>query len=142
MKPIKLDDIEKNSQPFSVPEGYFDDLPMKIQSRIQTEKKETWIHSPSFKVAFSVAAMMIIVMTIIFLNKAISPEEMLADISEVELLAYIDNMQIEESDILNVFNEDVEDIDFFDTEGIESLELEEESLDDLLIEYELTDDYL
>ncbi len=142
MKPIKLDDIEKNSKPFSVPEGYFDDLPMKIQSRIQEEKKEVWIKRPVFRLAMAMAAMLVIVMSIVFMNQSAGPEDLLADIPEEELLAYVDMMQFDETDILSAFEGSIETIEFFDMEGFEDLQLEDEALDDLLIEYDLTDDYL
>ncbi len=142
MKPIKLDDIEKKSRPFSVPEGYFDDLPMKIQDRIQEEKKEVWIKTPALRLAFAVAAMLVIVMSIVFINQTTTPEDLLADIPEEELLAYIDMMQLDETDIFSAFEGSVETIEFYDMEGFEDLQLEDEALDDLLIEYDLTDDYL
>ena len=142
MKPIKLDDIEKNSRPFSVPEGYFKDLPMKIQDRIQEEKKEVWVKTPAFRLAFAIAAMIVVVMSIVFVNQSASPEDLLADIPEEELLAYIDMIQLDENDILSAFESSVETIEFYDMEGFEDLQFEDEALDDLLIEYDLTDDYL
>ncbi|MEP5611540.1 MAG: hypothetical protein ABJP45_04790 [Cyclobacteriaceae bacterium] len=142
MKPIKLDDIDKKSQPFSVPDGYFEDLPMKIQSRISEEKKSSWVKMPAVRLAFAVAAMLTVVMSIVFVNQSVTPEDLLADIPEEELLAYIDMLQIDENDILAAFDGSVESIDFFDANGLEDLELEDESLDDLLIEYDLSDDYL
>ncbi|MEP1094623.1 MAG: hypothetical protein ABJG78_05905 [Cyclobacteriaceae bacterium] len=142
MKPIKLDDIEKKSQPYSVPEGYFEDLPMKIQGRISQQKKESWIKMPAVKLAFAAGAMLAIVMSVVFVNQSVTPEDLLADIPEEELLAYIDMLQIDENDILAAFEGSVESIDFFDANGLEDLELEDEYLDDLLIEYDLSDDYL
>ncbi len=142
MKPIKLDDIEKNSRPFSVPEGYFDDLPMKIQNKILAEKKEAWFKRPVFRLGLAMAAVFVIVMSIVFINQSASPEDLLADIPEEELLAYIDLMQLDESDIFSAFEGSIETIEFFDMEGLEDLQFEDEALDDLLIEYDLTDDYL
>ena len=142
MKPIKLDDIEKKSQPFAVPDGYFEDLPMKIQSRISEEKKESWIKMPVLKLAFAAAAMLAIITTTVFLNQNVTPDDLLADIPEEDLLAYIDLLQIEEGDILAAFEGSVESIDFFDTDGLDEIDLGNESLDDLLIEYDLSDEYL
>jgi len=142
MKPIKLDDIEKNSQPYAVPEGYFEDLPMKIHGRISRQKKVSWIKMPAMRLAFAAAAVLAIVMSIVFVNQSVTPEDLLADIPEEELLAYIDMLQIEEGDILAAFEGSVESIDFFDAEEFDDLELEDESLNDLLIEYDLSDDYL
>ena len=113
MKSFKLDDIEKNKQPFSVPDGYFEDLPMKIQSRIEGQKKESWVRTPAFRLAFSVAAMLILVFTVVFLNPSESAEDLLADIPEEELLAYIDMVQFDETDILAAFEGSVEGVDFF-----------------------------
>ncbi len=142
MKPIKLDDIKKVSRPYSVPEGYFEDLPLKIQTRIQSERKESWIRTPAFKLAFAIAAMLTIVMSIVFVNQSVNPEDLLADIPEEELLAYANLMQFEESDIFSAFEGSIEEIDFFDADGLDNLELEDSTLDDLLLEYDLSDEYL
>lgn len=142
MKPIKLDDIEKKSQPFTVPDGYFEDLPMKIQSRISEEKKEAWIKLPAMKLAFAAVAMLAIVMTTVFVNQSVTPDDLLADIPEADLLAYIDLLQVDEGDILAAFEGSIESIDFFDANDLDDIELGDDSLDDLLIEYDLSDEYL
>lgn len=141
MKPIKLDDIEKNTRPFEVPEGYFDDLPMKIQSRIETKKKTNWVRTPTFRLALSAATMFLIVLGVVFFNQSTTPEDMLADIPEEELLAYINMTELDEADILAAFQGSIESIEFEDS-AFDDLNLEDESLDDLLLEYDLTDDYL
>lgn len=143
MKPFKLDDIEKNKQPFAVPKGYFEDLPMKIQSKIEVKKKDSWTKNPAFKLAFSMAAMAAIIFSVFALfSDPQSPEDILANISQEELLAYVDLVQLEESDILNAFEDGAEGINFFDSDGFEDIEIGDEALDDLLLEYDLSEEYL
>jgi hypothetical protein len=41
---MKLDDIKKEKDLFATPEGYFDDLPMRVQARVaQAEKPAKWV---------------------------------------------------------------------------------------------------
>lgn len=143
MKPFKLDDIKKGKQPFTVPEGYFENLPMKIQSRVEVKKKESWSRTPAFRLAFSLATMIAIVFSVfMFFSQSPTPEDLLADIPQEELLAYIDLVQLEESDILSAFEGGGEGINFFDSEGLDDIEIEDGALDNLLLEYGLSDEYL
>lgn len=139
MKPFKIEDIEKK-KPFDVPDGYFEDLPMKIQARI--EKKEIqWFQTPVFKMAVSLASIIIIVITFVFIGTNEPAEDFLADVSQEDLLAYVDFMQLDEQDIFSAFEGSMEGVDFSETQ-IEEIELEDMELDDLLIEYDLSDDFL
>ncbi|MEQ9403696.1 MAG: hypothetical protein RIM99_08940 [Cyclobacteriaceae bacterium] len=142
MKSFKIEDTDKGKQPFSVPDGYFEKLPMQIQSRIEAEKKPVLLKMPALRVAFAAAAILTIVLTVVFIDQPRTPEEMLAGISQEDLLAYIDLSGIEESDIYAVFDSDIDDLDFTDTNELDELQLEDDQLDDILIEYDLSDEYL
>lgn len=143
MKPFKLEDIEKKEQPFIVPEGYFEALPMQVQGRVSAKESNSWARTPAFKLALSMATMLAIVVAgLFFFAQSDSPEELLADISHEELLAYFDLVEVEESDILAALGVGGDDIDFFGTEGLEEIEIEDGALDELLLEYELSEEYL
>ncbi len=141
---FKLDDIDKKGQPFQAPEGYFEDLPLKIQKRIEmrSASKVKWYATLPFKLAFSIATVLIIVLSITFFGKSQSAEDILAEIPEEELLAYIDEISLEEEEILTAFENTNIWSGFSNETTLDELNMEDESLDELMIDYDLTDEYL
>lgn len=156
MKPFKLEDIDKKEQPFKAPEGYFDDLPLKIQKRIEAKEQKHfgWLIHPNMKLAFSVVTVIVLALFITIFNKDITKatlalmgqeataDELLTDVSQEELLAYIDLWALNEDDILMAFENTNATIEFSGDLELEELEFEGESLDDLMNTYDLTDEYL
>jgi len=144
MKPFKLDDIDKKRQPYEVPPNYFEDLPMKIQQRIETSQKTrwNWIFSPTFRLAASITAVLVVVLSITLFYQNDTAEDLLSSVTEDELIAYIDLMALEEDEILTAFENTIQVMDFSEETELDGLEIEDESLDDLMNTYDLTDEYL
>lgn len=137
----KLNDIDKK-QPFKTPEGYFEDLPLKIQTRIQKKEKHTSVRLPSWKFALAASILVLVVTYFIADQKPLSAEMMLAEVSQDELIAYLDNMDINLEDITTTFQETSNELEFEEMNGLEELDMNEGDLDDLLLEYDLNEDYL
>ncbi|MEQ9466512.1 MAG: hypothetical protein RLN88_03820 [Ekhidna sp.] len=138
----KLDDINKKSG-FKVPEGYFEDLPMKIQQRIGTESTPQTIRLPSWSLAM--AASFIIILTAVFILKNTSTptaEELLAEVSQEELVAYLDLIELDEYDIASAVDENSEILNFEETDVLDGIDMDEGVIDDVLLEYDLADEYL
>ena len=138
----KLDDIDKK-QGFKVPEGYFEDLPMKIQKRIEQEKPATrrlTVHQWGLALAASLA----LVLTFVFIlpNDGPSAEDLLATISEEELIAYLDQDDFDEYEIASAFQDVPEVFEFENSDGLDGLDLEDQAIEDVLLEYDLGEDYL
>lgn len=133
----KLDDINKKPD-FKLPEGYFEDLPLKIQNRIEAEKpKSRVIRLPTWSLAM--AASVVAIVSLVFLlggneNKA---DDLLAEISEEDLVAYIEELDLDEYDLASAFPETTEELEFKDIEIMDGLDLEDHSIDDILLEYNL-----
>ncbi|MEM9340671.1 MAG: hypothetical protein AAGA66_18200 [Bacteroidota bacterium] len=144
MSAFKLDDIEKKGQPFKAPDGYFEDLPLRIQHRIQTNasSKVSWYGTPAFKWAFSIATIVIVLLSVTFFDSSQSTEDLLAEIPEEELLAYVDQMSFDEEEILTAFEGDIQSLDFAESATLNDLDIENESLEDLMSEYGLEEEYL
>ena len=151
MKRFKLEDIEKKETPFKAPEGYFDELPIKIQRRIDSlqRQKVSWFQTPAFRVAISSAAVILIVLSIVFINGSDpnsngdrQAEEILAQVNEEELMLYVNGLELGEEEILTAFENNFEGLDFSGDTELENLELEDEALDKVLDEYELSEEYL
>ncbi len=107
----KLDEIPKKNI-FEVPDDYFDRLPMKIQARlekpVQTQSGSVW------NVAFRYALpSLVAVFALVYFLKPTTyePEEILSDISSEHLIAFLNDSDINESELLEVANFDEADAD-------------------------------
>ncbi len=133
----KLDDILKKPD-FKVPDGYFDDLPMKIQQRIELErpaKREAML--PTWSLAMATAMIVVIGFVSLLNMEKNNVEELLADVSEVDLVAYIEGFDLDTYDIAATFPETTNALEFEDMEMMDGLELEDQSINDILLEYNL-----
>ncbi len=137
----KLDDIDKK-ETFKVPDGYFEDLPLKIQQRISTGQKKQRRGIPVWSLAM--AASVIVILTFIFLipDNNSAAEDMLAEIPQDELIAYLDQLELDEFDIASAMGEDVNAINLEDMNILDGIDLGDEAIDDVLLEYDLEDEYL
>jgi len=137
----KLDDIEKKSG-YKVPEGYFEELPLKIQQRIQSESTQSkTLKVPSWSLAM--AASVVIILTSVFLlfqGKDNAAEELLAEVPEEDLIAYLDQFEMDEYDLASAFPEDTEELEFEDIEMLDEVDLEDESIDEILLEFNIEDE--
>jgi hypothetical protein len=99
----RLEDIPKK-QPFTVPEGYFDDLPMRIQARIQ--KPEThpfWSTNWGLSLKLTVPVLAIGVVAILFWNiptQSKDPFAKLDTIPSEQLLAYLESDAITTEEVI------------------------------------------
>jgi cobalamin biosynthesis protein CbiG len=99
----RLEEIPKK-QFFKVPDGYFDELPTRIQSRVQSvERKTSWVPnlSPAWKLALSIVLVgMISIGVWVNSNK---PKDWMAALDTVpaeQLLAYLELEEITTEEIL------------------------------------------
>lgn len=137
-----LDDIDKK-QGFEVPKGYFEDFPMKIQKRIEKEKTETKsLRLPSWSLAMAASIVVIVSFVLIFNSNTVTAEDMLAEIAEEDLVAYIGQLEMDEYDLADAFPDEAGVIEFEDINIFENMDIEDESLDGILEEYNLEDELL
>ena len=108
----KLDDIPKQNI-FEVPDGYFDRLPMKIQARIEATKPVPVMSKWNLALRFAVPALVIILGVAYFFNPAAKSgtEDLLASINTENLIAYLDESDITENEILEAVKFDEIDAD-------------------------------
>lgn len=137
----KLDDIDKK-EIFMTPEGYFEDLPLKIQQRISNESKSRKYSIPSWSLAFAASISLIITFIFILPKSGPNAEELLADIPQDELMAYLDQIDIDEYDIASVITDSAEELEFENTNVLDGIDLGDQSIEDVLLEYDLADEYL
>jgi hypothetical protein len=99
----KLEDIPK-AQPFKVPDNYFEDLPMRIQARIQKpEPKSVWAGEWGLALKLAIPVLVIGIGAIIFWPSAHVDSDLSASLDSVptsELLAYLESDEISIEEII------------------------------------------
>ncbi|MCX8492080.1 MAG: hypothetical protein ORN54_13545 [Cyclobacteriaceae bacterium] len=108
-----LDDIPKK-QPFTVPDGYFEDLPMRIQAKIQkTERRSFWIPEFNLALKFALPVVLVGIISVIVWINLPKTEDALVNLDAVpteQLLAYLEADEISTEEIIenvSFTNEDV-----------------------------------
>ena len=139
MKQFRLDD-KKLKHPFRTPDDYFDHLEASILDHtVKSGKQESKIVTlTTRKVIYYLAAAVVLLALIAypvgqFLNREDS-YELLADISDDDILYYIDYYDIQEMEVLEFVGDDIE----FDTHSTaipDGIELDDENLEMLYLEY-------
>ena len=144
---MKLEEIKKKNI-YTVPDKYFDQLPTRIQSRVN-EKKPVFVKSINWSIVLKVATPALAVILLLFYFGASrndtyqSAEQLLAQVETEDLIAYLETTDITTEDI-------IEDLDFstvelnFEDEGpiIKDIEMDEQDLDFLYDEYGIDSELL
>lgn len=99
----RLDDIPKK-QVFTVPDGYFEDLPMRIQARIQKpESRSSWIPEFNLALKFALPVVLVGVISVVVWINLPKTEDALANLDAVpteQLLAYLEADEISTEEII------------------------------------------
>jgi hypothetical protein len=99
----RLDDIPKK-QAFKVPDGYFDDLPMRIQARIQVqEKKSAGSFHFSLALKYALPVLLVGIISVVLWNRSPKDEDVFAKLDSVpteQLLAYLESDEITTEEII------------------------------------------
>jgi hypothetical protein len=99
----RLEDIPKK-QSFKVPDGYFDDLPMRIQARIQAqEQKPSWSFNFSLALKYALPVLVVGIISVALWNRTPKDEDAFARLDTVpteQLLAYLESDEITTDEII------------------------------------------
>lgn len=134
-----LENIPKKNI-FDVPDGYFDKLPSKIQARIgaKNPKVET---KPYFRYALQYALPVVLLVVVaaifIFKPKNNSVEDMLASVSTEQLVAYLDEVDmnaLSTEELIESFEFDAETIEAIEQEVYFNFDLENDDFTNLYIQ--------
>ena len=142
---MRLEDIEKKNI-YQVPDKYFDRLPMRIQARI-AEKKPASGFTFSWNLALKVAApAFALILILIFFGlpgsrESLSADEILAQVSTDDVIAYLEISDITTDEIIEVLDLSDLELNFEDDDPL-NLELEDADLDELMDHYGLEDEIL
>ncbi len=143
-KKFDIESLKKDKEIFEVPEGYFDKLPSRIQARIKEEEttpQVVWVP----RLAWAAPVLVIMLGFLYFYNattSADSVDELLAQVSTDEMIAYLDLDEISEEELVVYFNdmENIDDLDFGTGEADLLDELGTDDLDHLIDTYDLNEE--
>lgn len=145
---MKLEDINKDNI-FKVPDNYFDNFPERLQKRIEEteqQKKTPVIRlRPIINIAAAAVILMFVVYGITQINdNSTSIDQILSEISSEDLVNYLVESDMSTDEFLESLDMSViaSTEDPITDEFIPSDPLDEETIDELLDEYEIEMQYL
>lgn len=135
---MKLDDIPKKPI-FNIPDGYFDQLPGKIEARISAGRKAEKSFVFQYKLQYVIPLMLLFAVGIFWFTKpqaANDAESILASVDTEYLVAYLNESELTTEDVLeevDFSSNDIEDIEM----EIYQLKLDDEVFDDAINEIDV-----
>jgi len=108
----KLEEIPKKNI-FEVPDGYFDQLALKIQAKTETISPSKAGSGWTLALRYALPLLLLVIGSIIVLKpKAVQDtEQLLAAIPTEHLVAYLHESEIAEAELLEAINFDDKDVD-------------------------------
>ena len=145
---MKLEDIKKKNI-YTVPDKYFDQLPTRIQSRVNEKNPVSWL-SWNWSLTYKLPAPAIaIVLMVIYFGRTDhysiqDTDTILAQVSTEDIIAYLEFTDITTDDIIETVDFTDIELDFYEDGPIiqEFNEIDEEDMELLLNEYGLKDEIL
>ena len=142
---MKLEDIDKKNI-YKVPERYFDELPMKIQAKIE-KQSATREHALNWNLWWKIAVPAMAVVLFFVLIKTPetarpqTPEELLAQVSANDVIAYLELTDISTDEILEEIDIAAIEMDFAE-DPIMGLQFEDDDIELLLDDYGIDEETL
>jgi hypothetical protein len=127
----KLEKIPKNNI-YKVPDGYFEQLPMKIQARIETrtasQTRVLGVKRYALYYAIPVVALLIVAVFIFKPGQDESVESMLSSVSTEQLITYLEDNNLTTDELLENIEFDEFTIESIENEVYSDFVLDEEML--------------
>ncbi|RAV99521.1 hypothetical protein [Pseudochryseolinea flava] len=134
----KLEDIPKK-QVFEVPEGYFDSLPTRIQSRITGRKSSHAFSLASFSWKYALPVVLLTAAGIFWFSQSGSStnaENILASVETEDLVAYLEETDLSTDEILTEIDFNADDANEIE-QAVYDTHFDGASEDELLEELDL-----
>lgn len=145
---MKLEDIDKDNI-FKVPDSYFDKLPGRIQSKVQSGNQKFLLEVPWLTVLKISVSMAAILFFIFYFGpfktqgNLPNPENLLAQVKTDDVIAYLELTDLSIDDLIE--QSDLTDADLWQDEEdplIDDLDLDENQLLNLIDPYKTGKEYL
>jgi hypothetical protein len=115
----KLEEIPKNNL-FTVPEGYFEKLPGRIQSRIVTGSSSENSFFFAYKLQYILPAVLVVASAVTFWLSGLptenNSENLLASVETSDLIAYLNDSELTTEDVIENVSFDQEDLNEIEDE--------------------------
>lgn len=136
----RLEDIPKKTL-FEVPEGYFDKLPGVIQERVAAQRPESaWSGYGRVAVRFALPVVVLAAAAVFFLTnrESVSTEELLSSIDSEQLVAYLEETEVNTDDLLEYVPLEAEELQALEEDAFGEFVLDEIDLEELENEFDTT----
>ena len=127
---IRLDDIPKKSL-FEAPEGYFEKLPGRIQTRIAVPEPEPAWGRLALRYALPVVLLAAAAVFVLTNRGTLSPEDLLAQVDSEQLVAYLDETDLNSDDLLEAVPLDEAEAESLEADALGDLVIDDEVFDEV-----------
>lgn len=126
----RLDEIPKKTL-FEVPEGYFEKLPGRIQDRIS--KPEPTVAWGRLAVRYALPLVVLGAAAVFFLTNRpeLSPEDVIASVDSEQLVAYLEDTEINTDDLLETVTLDASELELLEMDALSDLVMDETIMEEL-----------
>ena len=125
----KLEDLPRKAD-FKVPDKYFDDLPTRIQARINEGAGSRWHFSPRFALRYALPLLALIAIGTFWYNQSNqSMINQLEKFDEAQLTFFIDDPDLTSEELAENVTWSTDDLEALEQEVFDVLDASEESLD-------------
>ncbi|MEM7549746.1 MAG: hypothetical protein AAF363_08730 [Bacteroidota bacterium] len=145
-KKIQIESLKK-SNIHRTPDGYFEDLPVRVMSKVEEQKPKTWfLEIPTF-VRWPVAAIPAMAVLIFFIfndNNELTNEELLASIETEDLIAYLESSDLSTDELIDFsqMNNLEMEFDHSDADLLDGIDFEGEGIEDILNDFDIENEIL
>lgn len=129
----RLDEIPKKTL-FEVPDGYFEKLPGRIQERVSTPERslrslEGW-GKLTLRYALPVTILGAVALFVLNNRPDLSPEQVIASIDSDQLVAYLQDSELNTDDLLESVNLDADEVMNLELDALGDMMLDETVIDE------------
>lgn len=131
----RLDEIPKKSL-FEVPEGYFDSLPGRIQARITKPEPEVAWGKLTLRYALPALVLAAAALFVITNRPALSPEEVIAGIESEQLVAYLEDAELNTDELLETITLEPGELESIEMDALGDFVMDETTAEEWMDGYD------
>lgn len=131
----RLDEIPKKVL-FEAPEGYFEKLPGRIQARITKPEPEVAWGKLALRYALPVVVLAAAAVFLLTNRPTLTPEEVIASIESEQLVAYLEDSEVNTDDLLDVISLEPTEVESIELDALGDMLLDEATADEWVNDYD------
>lgn len=131
----RLDEIPKKVL-FEAPEGYFEKLPGRIQDRIAKPEPEIAWGKVAVRYALPLVLMGAAAVFLLINRPSLSPEEVIASIDSEQLVAYLEDVEVNTDDLLDVISLEPTEVESIEMDALGDFLMDETTAEEWVDGYD------